>query len=151
MKKQKIKVFVFVLSLFFTLSAHSKFKLIHSANDILTYRNTKGSVRVIKRSQKRALTKPIPPEDIRAIARGRLKAMEILGIARHTKISHIDSQAIPLKRGLVAYAWSGEYKDKRGKTHFFKEFISQGETWNVFADKKTDLRQASQMVRTLIK
>lgn len=127
------------------------FELIRNENGVLIYRNRDKSLRAIKRPQKTALKGPVPTEDLRKIATVRLQAFKILGLGHHSfNISHIYKKPVRLSDKRVGYAWRGSYKDPRGKTHYFKEYISQGETWNVFADKESDLQQANQIIRSLI-
>ena len=127
------------------------FELIRNENGILIYKNKDKSLRAIKRPQNPPLKGPIPFKDLRKIATVRLRALEALGLGHHSfKIAHIYKEPVRLSARRVGYAYRGSYKDPRGKTHFFKEYISQGETWNVFADKESDLQQANQIIRSLI-
>ena len=120
--------------------------------EVTAYQNADKSIRVVRRKQSTPIQGPISKKDLRQIAEARLKSLELLQPELHDfKIDKVSAKRVQLGQNLQAYEWSGSYKDKKGKVHFFKEFIASGYTWNVFSDKKKDLRSAHQIISGLIK
>ena len=52
--------------------------------------------------------------------------------------------------GKKTFVWSGSYKDKEDKTYFFKEFVSEGTTWNVYVNKKEDLKYGKKSINEIL-
>ena len=120
---------------------------------ISSYQNADKSIRVVKRKQSTPLkTSSLNKELVRKMAQDRLKSLKFAQPSlSDVQISSVSDKVLTLSKKLKAYMWSGSYKDKKGRVHFFKEYISSGYTWNVFSDKKKDLNKATQIIKGLIK
>ena len=131
----------------------SKFKQVMEVEGISTYRNADKSVRVVKRRQKTALKNlELDEKTLRSIAQTRFKALELLKIGFHDfNVINVSNAPVSLTDDVKAYVWSGSYKDNKNKVHFFKEFITEGWTWNVYTDKEKDLTKALESVKEVIK
>ena len=131
---------------------NSKFEKIMDMEGISTYRNVDKSVRVIKRRQKTALRNlQLDRKTLRSIAEARFKALELLEMGFHDfNIINVSNASVSLTDTVKAYVWSGSYKDKDNKVRFFKEFITEGWTWNVYTDKEKDLKKALESVKEVI-
>ncbi len=129
------------------------FKLVMEVEGISTYKNPDKSIRVVKRRQKQALENlQMDGKTLRGIAQTRFKTLELLKMGFHDfDIINVANKPVALADNVQAYVWSGSYKDKKDKVHFFKEFITEGWTWNVYTDKKEDLKKALQSVQAIIK
>ena len=129
------------------------FKLVMEVEGISTYKNSDKSIRVVKRRQKPVLENlQMDKKTLRSIAQARFKVLESLKMGFHDfNIINVSDAPISLTSNINAYVWSGSYKDKKNKVHFFEEFITEGWTWNVYTDKKKDLKKAKRAVQVIIK
>ena len=130
----------------------SGFKQVMEVEGISTYHNSDKSVRVVKRRQKTALKDlQLDQKTLRNIAQARFKALELLKMGFHDfNIINVSDAPVSLTGDISAYVWSGSYKDRQNKVHFFKEFITEGWTWNVYTDKKKDLQKAERAVQAIL-
>ena len=133
-------------------TVYANFNVVLNQNGITAYQNANKSIRVVQRRQTTPINSSLNTNEISQIAQARMKSLEGLQMGLHDfKIETVFNKPVQLEGDLKAYVWSGSYKDKNGKIHFFKEYITAGYTWNVFTDKKRDLNQANRIVRELIK
>ena len=85
------------------------------------------------------------------MANVRLKSLKLLKLGFHSfNVIQVYEKPVTLGKGQKAYAWSDSYKDKEGKSHVFKEFISMGVTWNVYVSKKEDLKLGEQAIKEVL-
>ena len=132
---------------------NATFTVVTSEKGITFYQNADKSIRIVKRKQSTPLkTNSLNKEAVRKIAQDRLKSLKLAQPSlTDVQISNVSNKVVTLGNNLQAYIWSGSYKDKKGKVHFFKEYITSGYTWNVFADKREDLNKATKIVRGIIR
>ena len=130
----------------------SEFKKVVEVEGISTYKNADKSIRVVKRRQKTALKDlKLDEKTLRNIAQARFKALELLKMGFHDfNIINVSNTPVSLTSDINTYVWSGSYKDKDNKVHFFKEFLTEGWTWNVYTDKKEDLKKALSAVQVIL-
>ena len=133
-------------------TVYADFNVVLNQNGITGYQNADKSIRVVQRRQTTPINSSLNTNEVSQIAQARMKSLEGLQMGLHDfKIETVFNKPVQLEGDLKAYVWSGSYKDKNGKIHFFKEYITAGYTWNVFTDKKRDLEKAHEIIRGLMK
>lgn len=151
-----LKVAFFFILLSFgskTLAKKIKLKSLGNINHVSFYGNADQSIKVIKRKQSPPLKNlKLNKKLLREMANVRFQSLNLLKLGFHSfNVIHVYEKPVTLSKGQKAYAWSGSYKDKEGKSHLFKEFISMGITWNVYVSKKEDLKLGEQAIKEALR
>ena len=131
--------------------ARAQFKTVGEYDRVSIYEHKDYGLRVIKRDQVQPVKENLNRKQIREIARVRFLALEKLGIGfKDFKVLQVYKKPIQLNNKVQGFAWEGSYKNKQGERKFFKEFITNGVTWNVFASARKNLKRADLAVQSFL-
>ena len=143
--------FFFILSLD-VLASSNNFKMVGQFGRLSMYESADKSIRIVKRRQRFALQNLNWSKDaLKEMAETRLKALEVvLPGTQDFKLLWVYKAPVFLQPGVKAYVWNGSYKYGKGRVQYVQEFISEGYTWNVYVDKKSDLKNGERAIKEVL-
>ena len=145
-----MKKSLLVLFIIFSPFVTAKFEKLMEHEEGTLFVNSDEGIHITEREHTIDLPIPISKKNLKGIAETRFHILKKLDVGFHDfKIEKIYRKAVVLNN-VKSYVWKGSYKDKKGKTRFFVEFITAKHTYNVFTDNKYSVRKARKYLSEVI-